>query len=289
MSAALRRLKQPGPARPERWIAAPGAAQELAFTLEPGLSINEAIARPLLAAGIKGATVELGGGSLGPFTYVMPALSADPRYAAFYSESHVPPGCTEFERGVATFGSREGASFIHCHGVWREADGARRGGHVMPLDTIVSEPIRARAFGTADAAFEVLPDAETNFSLFTPVPAGRAGEERRLLLLKVQPNEPLDGAILAACRAHNIRSARIHGIGSIIGAGFADGRYAPSIATELFLSDGKVRTQSDGTGEAEIEITLVDVDGEIHEGRLAPGNPVCITCELCLVEVTPEG
>jgi hypothetical protein len=287
VSAPVRRLQQPGPARAERWLAAEGALRELNFALEPGLTINAAIAGPLQQAGIRGATVELSGGAFGPFTYVMPALSADPRYAAFYSASHTPPGLTAFERGVATFGERDGAPFIHCHAVWLEKR-ERRGGHVMPLDTIVSEPIQAHAYGTADAAFAVLPDAETNFSLFTPVPEGRPGQGRRLVLLKVQPNEPLDGAILAACRAHGLQNARIHGIGSIIGAQFADGHYAPSIATELFLNDSQVRLGPE-CETVELDITLVDVEGAIHAGRLAAANPVCITCELSLVETSPEG
>jgi hypothetical protein len=283
--SAPRHLRQPGPARAERWLAVAGNLQELAFDLEPGLTINEAIAGPLQAAGIKGATIELTGGAFGPFTYVMPALSADPRYAAFYSEAHTPPGRTAFERGAATFGERDNAPFIHCHGVWHEPDGARRGGHVMALDTIVREPIRAHAYGTADATFAVVPDAETNFSLFTPTPSAQGdGQGSGILLLKVQPNEPLDGAIVAACRAHGIRSARIHGIGSIIGARFTDGGGTASIATELFLDRGVVRIAPDGRAEVEIDITLVDVAGAIHEGRLAPDNPVCITCELCLVE-----
>ena len=284
MNAPGRRLQQPGPARPERWLAAEGASRELDFELEPGLTLNTAIAGPLQRAGIRGATIELSGGAFGPFTYVMPALSTDPHYAAFYSASRAPPGRTAFERGVVTFGERNGRPFVHCHGVWQEREG-RRGGHVMPLDTIVREPIRACAYGTGDAAFVILPDAETNFALFTPVAAGQVGQGKRLLLLKVQPNEPLDSAILAACRAHGLRSARIHGLGSLVGAQFADGRCAPSIATELFLGASRVRLEADGE-EVDIEITLVDVDGVIHAGRLAPGNPVCITCELCLVETS---
>ena len=193
MRTVPRSLQQPGPRRAQRWISAEGPARTLAFSLEPGLTINEAIARPMIAAGFAGGTVELAGGALGPFTYVMPALSADPRYAAFYSQSYHPPGRTTLERASATFGTREDAPFIHCHGVWVEEDGSRRGGHVMPLDTTVLEPIRARAFGTGAAAFAVLPDQETNFSLFTPVtvhaedPSGA-----RVILLKVQPNETME-------------------------------------------------------------------------------------------------
>lgn len=285
MSGVPRRLRQPGPARPERWLAAAGALQELAFTLEPGLTINAALTGPLRRAGITGATVELEGGALGPFTYVMPGLSTDPRHAAFYSAPYRPEGRTAFERGVATVGERDGAPFIHCHATWQEP-GGRRAGHVMPLDTIVREPIRAHAYGTAEAAFGVLPDAETNFPLFTPVPSGRTARGRQILLLKVQPNEPLDGAIVAACRAHGLASASVHGIGSLVGARFADGRDAPSIATELFLTEGRVCVGADRQ-EVALAITLVDVDGVIHEGPLAPGNPVCITCELSVVETPP--
>src|SRR4051794_10766111 len=158
----------------------------------------------MIAAGFAGGTVELAGGALGPFTYVMPALSTDPRYAAFYSQSYHPQGRTRLERAGVTFGTRDGAPFIHCHGVWVEEDGSRWGGHVMPLETTICQPIRARAFGTGAAGFVVLPDQETNFSLFTPVTV-RAQEPSgaRVILLKVQPNEPIDDSVVAALTTHH--------------------------------------------------------------------------------------
>jgi predicted DNA-binding protein with PD1-like motif len=284
-----RRLKQPGPLRTQRWVSAEGPARTLAFSLEPGLTINEAIARPLAAAGMPGGTVELEGGALGPFTYVMPALSADPRYAAYYSQSYQPPGRTLLERASATFGTREGTPFIHCHGVWVEEDGSRRGGHVMPLDTTVLEPIQAKAFGTAAAVFAVLPDEETNFSLFTPVTLeAETAIGPRLILLKVQPNESMEDSVVAACQAHGIEEAEIHGVGSLVGPVFADGRFSASIATELFLGPSRVRMIPNAPAEVEMDVTLVDIDGVIHEGRLAPGNVVCIACELCVVEQPRE-
>ena len=285
MRTAPRSLQQPGPRRAQRWISAEGPARTLAFSLEPGLTINEAIARPMIAAGFAGGTVELAGGALGPFTYVMPALSADPRYAAFYSQSYHPPGRTTLERASATFGTRENAPFIHCHGVWVEEDGSRRGGHVMPLDTTVLEPIRARAFGTGAAAFAVLPDQETNFSLFTPVtvhaedPSGA-----RVILLKVQPNETMEDSLVAACQVHGITDASIHGVGSLVCPVFANGRFSTSIATELFLGPSRVRITPNAAAEVEMDVALIDIDGIIHEGRLAPGNVVCIACELSIVE-----
>lgn len=297
MSPPGRWLQQPGPPRAERWLAGAGRARVLDFTLEPGLTLEEAIARPLAAAGLAGGTVDLGGGALLPFTYVRPALSDDPRFAAYYSASRAPGGETRLERAAATFGRRDGAPFVHCHGVWREADGARRGGHVLPRDTVVAAPVAARAVGVAEARFEALPDAETNFTLFAPVavdragPAGEgaspAGEGRRALLLKVQPNEPIDGAIAAACRAHGLAAAWVRGVGSLVGIAFADGRFAPSVATEILVVEGSIRIDGAGGARVALDIAAVDVDGTVHEGLLAPGNPVCITFELTLEEIGP--
>ncbi len=45
-----------GSGRRERWLAAGGAAREIAFVLEPGLTLNAAIAGPLRQAGIAGAS-----------------------------------------------------------------------------------------------------------------------------------------------------------------------------------------------------------------------------------------
>ena len=147
----------------------------------------------MIAAGFAGGTVKLEGGALGPFTYVMPALSADPRYAAFYSQRYHPQGRTTLERASATFGTREGAPFIHCHGVWVEEDGSRRGGHVMPLDTTVREPIRARAFGTGGCGVRCVAGPRDQL---LPVYAGyrpcRGPSGARVILLKVQPNESIE-------------------------------------------------------------------------------------------------
>ena len=165
-----RRVLQPGPAPAERvqWVA--GHASPLEFTLEPGLNFIEAIRRPLAGAGGVSAVLTLEGGAFGPFTYVIPAPAPTPEHAAFYSAFHRPPGISRVESAAVTFGLRDGAAFLHCHGVWTGADGVRQGGHVIPDQTIVAEPIRARAWVLDGMAFEAMPDPETNFTLFGPVP-----------------------------------------------------------------------------------------------------------------------
>lgn len=54
-----RQVTQPGPAAAERIDSIASTAVPLSFTLEPGLTLREAIAAPLLAAGIVSASVRL--------------------------------------------------------------------------------------------------------------------------------------------------------------------------------------------------------------------------------------
>lgn len=289
MSAALTRavppafatLAQPGPRRAERWLGAGGPLLHRSLDLSPGRTLLDAVAGPLTETGMRGGVVHLSGGSFSPFAYVMPALSAEPRYAAYYSETFRPGGETRLERASATLGERDGAPFLHIHGTWIEADGRRRAGHLLPAEVMVSEPVRAGAWGTAEAAWRVEPDAETNFSLFTP--AGPGLGPSACLLLKIQPNEEIHAAIEAAARAHGFAAARVRGIGSIVRPAFADGRVIPTDASEVLIRDGTVRPGPDGGLVAHLDIAVVDVAGDIHEGVLRRGaNAACITFELCL-------
>ncbi|NGM35038.1 DUF296 domain-containing protein [Methylobacterium sp. DB0501] len=277
----LATLAQPGPPRVERWLAAGGDLIHRTLDLAPGRTLLDAVAAPLAEAGMRGAVVHLSGGRFSPFAYVMPALSAEPRYAAYYSETFRPGGETRLERASITFGERDGAPFLHVHGTWIEADGRRRAGHLLPVEVVVAAPVRAEAWGTADAAWRVEPDAETNFPLFTP--AGPGAGAPACLLLKIQPNEEIHAAIEAAARAHGLAAARVRGIGSIVRPAFADGRVIPTDASEVLIRDGTVRPGPDGGLVAHLDIAVVDVDGGIHEGVLRRGaNAACITFELCL-------
>lgn len=284
--SAPRSLRQPGPASAERVTSHDGEVVALDFILEPGLTLNEAIARPMRKAGIAGGTVELEGGAFGPpFAYVMPALSVEARFAAYYSPSFHPSGSSPLERGNATFGEKGGLPFVHCHAIWHEPERGRRCGHILPHDTIVSQAIRARAWGLRNVALRVQPDAETNFALFTPVPLEEAppvAEARRGACVKLQPNQDVIEGLEEVCRRHGFFQAAVRGsVGSLVGADFADGRHVPSIASELLVLKGLV----DREGGTEIDVAMVDVDGAIHEGRLARGrNPTCITFELFVEE-----
>jgi predicted DNA-binding protein with PD1-like motif len=307
----MRSIAQPGPAAPERiqWVEARGRA--FSFTLQAGLPLLEAASRGFAAEGFAGGTLNIGAGALGPFAYVMPALSKNADNAAFYSDTFRPAGVTRLKMAAMTLGQRDGAPFFHCHALWTEADGRAGGGHILPEETLVAEPFVVEAFGVEGADFTAEPDPETNFKLFGPVPIAFSSEvgtgsreenaskieaatdartTSRAFALRLRPNQDFAGALETFCRERGIVSARLRGgVGSIIGARFVDGRSVEPFATEMAVSSGVIASGAGGELEATLDVALVDYLGGLAEGRLTRGdNPVLMTMELVL-EVLREG
>lgn len=218
----------------------------------------------------------------------MPALATDEHHAAWYSDLFSPAGETRLENGNVTFGERDGAAFIHCHAIWNENSGKLAAGHVLPQETIVSRPIHAIAWGVEDVRMVSEPDEETAFTLFHPVPSNTTITAHnggpRTVIARVGPNEDIISALEEICRKHGFASATLRGgIGSLIGARYADGSRVDDIATEVFVTRGFVTCQST---ETRVDIVMVDTQGNVTRGELLRGeNPVCITFELCLEEV----
>jgi predicted DNA-binding protein with PD1-like motif len=282
----MRSIVQPGAAVPERiqWVEARGRA--FSATLAAGLPLLEAARRAFAGEGFAGGVLNFRDGGLGPFAYVMPALSRTGDNAAFYSDTFRPDGVTRLKLGAMTLGQRDGAPFFHAHALWTEADGRSNGGHILPEETIIAEPFAVEAFGLDGAVFTAEPDPETNFKLFGPVPSLSAGAmtTSRAFALRLRPNQDFAGALETFCRAHGVFRARLHGgVGSTIGARFTDGRSVVPFATELAVSSGFVAAGANGTLEAALDIALVDYLGGLAEGRLVRGdNPVLMTMELVL-------
>jgi predicted DNA-binding protein with PD1-like motif len=281
----MRRIQQPGLPVAERIQWVQGRGRAFSLTLQAGLPLLEAARRGFAAQGFAGGTLNIKGGALGPFAYVMPALSKTSDYAAFYSETFRSLGVTQLKLATMTLGVRGGAPFFHCHGLWREADGRISGGHMLPEETVVAEPFAVEAFGIEGAMFAAEPDPETNFKLFGPVPSEASGAETRsrAFALRLRPNQDFAGALENFCRERNVVRAKIHGgVGSTIGARFIDGRSVEPFATELAIASGVIESRA-GAPEAELTIALVDYTGGIAEGRLVRGdNPVLMTMELVL-------
>lgn len=278
MSATLARLVHPGPPAPDRRQAVPATLRPLAGRLDAGQTVMAEVARLFADNGCRGGVVWLEGVTCAPMRFVLPAHATDAEHAAFYSATHAPDGPVRIGASTASVGRRDGAPFLHCHGQWTGASGTAMG-HLLPFDSIVAETVEVRGIGSPDAWFEATPDPETNFTLFAAAGEGRG---RDGLLVRLRPDEDLCAALAALCAAHGIARARVHGLGSICEPRFADGRHVPCIATEVRIDAGEV-----AGGEVRIDASLVDVDGGIHAGRLAPGlNPVGVTFEL-LLETLP--
>lgn len=282
----MRSIRQPGAPVAERiqWVEARGRA--FTFKLEAGLPLLVAARRGFATHGFASGALNFRRGALGPFAYVMPALSKTGENAAFYSDTFRPAGVTRTKLGCMTLGTRDGAPFFHCHGLWTEADGRDGGGHMLPEETIVAEPFEVEAFGVDGAMFTAEPDPETNFKLFGPVAAASTGADapRRAFAMRLRPNQDFAGCLEAFCRAHGIARAKIHGgVGSTIGARFTHGGVTEPFATELAITAGTIAPASSGALEAALDVALIDYTGGIAEGRLIRGdNPVLMTMELVL-------
>ncbi len=282
-----RRIRQPGPAAPERVQFAEGRGAALAFDLDPGLNLVDAIHRPLARAGYTSAVLELEGGAFGPFTYVIPSLPQTPEHAAFYSDPVRPTGLSHLSSGAVTFGRGDAGPFLHCHAFWSEVDGMRHGGHVIPTETVVAEAIRARAWALDGIGFATASDPETNFTLFGPVPEAADSSRAttgRAFGLRLRPNQDICGALEAFCRDHRIPAATVRGgVASIIGAVFEDGTVVRDFATEMFVRAGQIGLDGSGEPRAQLDVALVTYTGACAEGRLRRGaNPVLMTAELAL-------
>jgi predicted DNA-binding protein with PD1-like motif len=298
----MRYVQQPGPAPVERAVVVPCRAVPVEAELPAGVPLLQALHDLVRDHGADSACLSLAGGALGPFGYVMPALSPDAAHAAWYSAPFHPPGVTRWEAGCVTVGWRDGGKFFHCHGIWTEPDGTRHGGHVLPEETVIAAPIRAGGAMIFGARFEAVDDRETGFRLFEPVPTadslpprgggtGRGGSaprqtlpETNALAIRLRPNQDITTALESIGRAAGFTRARVvGGVGSIIGARFADAPPVEPFATEMFLSAGDLRCNDSGGRPSALSAALVDLTGALAGGPLVAGdNPILMTSELVL-------
>jgi predicted DNA-binding protein with PD1-like motif len=275
-----RLIVHPGPPAAERVRVAEAGVQPLRLRLKEGRTVNEAVAAAFAEAGFESGYVDFAGLTLDPVRYVIPAASPDAAHAAWYSHTYAPSGVASIEKAGAIVGRRDGMPFLHCHGIWRLADGTRRMGHLLPFEAVVAEEIEIDAWAISGAWFEAQDDPETNFRLFAPVveTARRAPAPTPGLLCTICPNEDLATRIAQVCRAYGLESASVYGIGSLVGCAFADGTGMDSYATEVLVTAGTVRNEA-----VSLDIAIVGMDGAIAEGRLAGVNTVCVTFELLIV------
>ena len=216
------RLAQPGPVLQPRWQAWRPGPQRWTPRWREGLSLLEAVARPLRDAGFASAAVELQGGGFGPFAYMLPAHAPDATHVAWYSAAHEPAGGARLERGNVTFGQRNGEAWLHCHAIWQKPPAAAPGmccrrkrllPHRSPPAPGASPAPASRWDRIGDELFLVSTRADARTGGRHP----RPGAAR-------PPNEDLVVALETACRTHGFTRAALRGgVGSLVSPRFAEG------------------------------------------------------------------
>ncbi|WP_370049212.1 MULTISPECIES: hypothetical protein [Salipiger] len=272
-------LQHPGPRAPDRFTALPCRAKPLTRHLAAGRPLDQAITEAFAAEGYGCGYLRLRDASFTRLAYVIPDRAPGDGRAAWYSETYRLAPAKLHDAGLH-LGRREGAPFLHCHGLWSGAAGGDavepRMGHLLMPESVLAEDTVAEGWGLSGAGFEVRPDAETGFDLFTPVAEAHVGEGQPALLCKLGPNE--DPHALLARAASELPRARVEGIGSLIDTRFEDGAQE-SYATEVLLHDGRIER-----GAVQLEASSVGFDGVPGSGTLRPGaNRTCITAELLII------
>lgn len=271
------RVDHPGPPDARRIWLTPCRVAPLRVQMEAGAALLD-VAQAAPSAWLRFAA------TMAPLRFVIPADAPDARHAAWYSATHAPPGAVGVVSAGLFTGPRDDAPFLHCHGAWDVAQGARAG-HVLPDASRLESATLFEGWQIDGAQMQARHDAETNFTLYRPQAVAPAppppppGDVRAAALVRIAPNEDLCPALVRACREAGLGRARVEGIGSLNGVRMADGCGLPPGPTEFLIREGRI----DGT-EARIGIVIVDKTGNVVDGVLAAtGNPVFVTVEALLV------
>lgn len=272
------RMIHPGPRADLRVNARRANLRPVNGMLPKGATVMQAVGDLFAAHGCKGGVLSLAGLVCDPMRFVLPALSTDGLHGAWYSDTHAPDGPWTILDATASVGWKDGAPFLHCHGIW--SDGATTAmGHLLPFDSTLAQDAQVSGLGAPDTWFQSLPDPETAFTLFTP----QGGDDGAGLFARILPGEDMVTAIEALAAAHGIRDANLHGVGSIDHIHFTDGTRMDCLATELRLDGARLQG-----GRASLPIEVVDIHGTIARGTLQRGqNPIGVTLEL-IIEPTGE-
>ncbi len=280
----MRHIQHPGTAAAQRNTVVDAKVQACSLQLQPGRTLLTALTEALSHLGANSAVLTLAEGRLFPFAHVMPALSRTPSHAVYFSDRFDAQSAVRLEFATITYGLRDSLPWLHCHAAWTDAAGAPHSGHLLPDESTLTTPMQAQAWLLEGAAFEVVPDEETLFTLFKPVPTRLLPASSPALAIRLAPNEDVCFALESICRERGIRRACIRGgVGSTVGAVFDDGRQVEAFVTETLVRHGRVQPGPDGQPLAEIDVSMVDHLGGQASGRLARGaNPVLVTFEMVL-------
>ncbi|GAB4260123.1 MAG: DUF296 domain-containing protein [Pararhodobacter sp.] len=269
----ISQLIHPGPAPARRWAALPCSAEPVDLILPVADTLAQSVA--LALSGYDGGWLVIEGATLANLDFVVPGPRTD-SHAAWYAGPH-RMGAGHVRHLGLHAARKDGGAWLHGHGQFA-APGweGPTFGHILPLESRLATPTRARGWAIRGAGFVVATDPETRFPLNQPVACG-GGTGAALITLR--PNQDMTQATALAAAEAGITRGRILGLGSIVNPRLAGQAPIDSYATEILLTDGRL-----DHGDARIETELVTLSGTRHKGWLEPGeNGVCITAELLVI------
>jgi len=269
------RLTHPGPAPEKRWAAEPCRATPVDLILPVTSSLAESVAQAL--EGFDGAWLVIEDAPLGNLEFVIPGNDPTGEHAAWYAGPHRMGAGRIHHLGLHA-GRKNGAPWLHGHGVFSAPrwQGPTMG-HILPLESRLSQPLRAVGWGLTGAGLDVTPDPETRFPLFQPQPRKPPG--RGAALITLRPNQDISQALGTAAATAGITDGRVFGLGSIVHPHLIDQPPIDSYATEILLTEGRI-----SGGVVHLEAEIVTLTGAYHKGWLMPGgNTICITAELLVI------
>jgi len=165
-----RMLIHPGNAEPVRIRSRQAAqARHVRLALQPGLTLFEALVRPLAAMGIHNASTTILGGVFSELHFCVAPPDPTGRAVIAYTQPISAGRCTLIF-GNATMGKdTRGQPLVHCHAALRTETGEVRGGHVVPqLAVVGSDPIPVLVTSLEGFELRVSFDNETNIPLLQP-------------------------------------------------------------------------------------------------------------------------
>jgi hypothetical protein len=267
-------LTHPGPAPEKRWAALPCTADPVDLILPVAENLAQSVA--LALADYDGGWLVIEDATLANLDFVVPGEDATGKHAAWYAGPH-RMGAGHIHHLGLHAARKDGGPWLHGHGQFAAPGWEGPSfGHILPFESRLAAPTRARGWAIRGARFEVTTDPETHFPLNQPVACG-GGTGAALITLR--PNQDMTQAIAQAAAEAGIAQGRIFGLGSIVNPRLRGHPPIDSYATEILLTDGIL-----ANGTARIETEIVTLSGTYHKGWLEPGeNGVCITAELLAI------
>lgn len=165
-----RTLVHPGPFNPTRIQSRHCArSQHFRLTLHPGLSLFDALVKPLTSVGVENASITILGGYFDNLDYCVAGPDPSRNALVAYTQP-IHAGRAYMIFGNATLGkSANGQPIVHCHAALRTQSGEVKGGHILTQScTVGRQAIAALVTSLEGFELRVTFDPETNISLLQP-------------------------------------------------------------------------------------------------------------------------